>query len=200
MEPPKPDGKVFWLGEDFSFSWRAGQAGLKIRGCITHTLGHEIPYVVFNDKPRRAPRMWMPNVFVVYAGNQVIAEKDVEDVCHAAVESGRSVVVFSGNRSGYSNPCIQHKRYEEFHPQDQFGTLFLWGTNTFNSINPTQQIQNLYVYIEKRVDSIPMIVLHAKQIFVADYALYTHFLQLFKTPNQLHIGRPGELGASLTLV
>jgi hypothetical protein len=200
MEPPKPDGKVFWLGEDFSFSWRAIQAGLKIRGCITYTLGHEIPYVVFNDKPRRGPRMWLPTVFVVYAGNLVVSETEVEDVCKVALDRANSIVVFSGNRTGFRNPRLHHKRYEEFNPQDQFGTLFLWGTENFGNLAQTPQIKELFVYIEKRIDSLPMNLLQAKQVFVPTIELYSHYLQLFKTPNQLLLGRPGECGSQIQFV
>lgn len=194
MEPPRADGKVFWLGEDFSFSWRAGQAGLKIRGCITHTLGHEIPYVVFNDKPRRSPRMWMPNIFIIYAGAQKVSEEDITAVCKKPLEQGAPIIIFSGNTTGFSNPRLIHKRYEEFNAADHFGCLFLWGTDTFQSIAATQQFNTLYVYMDKKTESIPVMTMKAKQVFVTQLEPYMQLIQLYKNPNQLQLVQLSSLG------
>lgn len=200
MEPPKPDGKVFWLGEDFSFSWRAGEAGLKIRGCITYTLGHEIPYVVFNDKPRRGPRMWMPNVFVIYAGSQKISEEAVTSICKKPLEQGAPIVVFSGNTTGFTNPRLNHKRYEEFNAADQYGSLFLWGIDTFGAVATTQHVKMLYVYIDKKTESLPVVTLQAKQVFVTQLENYMMLTSLYKNPNQLQFVQLNTLGETLDYV
>lgn len=199
IEPPREDGKVFWLGEDYSFSWRAGQAGLTIRGCITYTLGHEIPYVVHNDKPRRGPRMWMPNIFVVYAGHQTITEQQVMEICRKPLEQNSPILIFSANTKGFENPRFIHKRYEEFNQQDHFGTMFLWGTETFSQIAGVQTVKNLYVFIDKKTDTLPMITTQAKQVFLSDFTLYTQLLQIYKNENQLLLASGESIGQFLQL-
>jgi hypothetical protein len=199
MEPPRADGKRFWLGEDFSFSYRAFEAGLKLRGCITYTLGHEIPYVVYNDKPRRAPRTWHPQLVVIYAGNRVVSEADVLSLCQPALSKGRPVVLFCANLEPFSEKLVAVRRFEEFHGQDTFSTLIVYGTDGFQAIANLPPVQNLYAYIDRRVDSMPSLLLNAKQVYVSDYPLLVHYSQLFKAPGQLLKADPQEIGGKLLL-
>lgn len=199
LEPPRDDGKIFWLGEDYSFSWRAIQAGLKIRGCITHTLGHEIPYVVFNDKPHRAPRIWHPSTFVVYAGNQCLEESHLTSLYSKLADLNITLFVFSANPTPFQNPRILTKRYEEFHSQDQFSFLLIWGKETFQTIAPIQMVKTLYVYIDDKTDSIPGNLLKAEQVFLPSYVHYNQYLQIFNKPGQLVITSPESIGNLLTV-
>jgi hypothetical protein len=178
IEPPRQDGKRFWLGEDFSFSWRAINAGLKIRGCITYTLGHEIPYIVSYDKQRRAPRTWHPQIFVIYAGNTTIPNLDF---CKPILDRGSFVVVFSASTGVHEDKRITLRRYEEFHSSDTFSQFMLWGNEGFQAI-PTMPLPGtLYAYLDKKADSMPALLLKSKMVFVETQDLYQHYKSLFPT-------------------
>ena len=178
IEPPRENGKRFWLGEDFSFSWRANNAGLKIRGCITYTLGHEIPYVVCYDKQRRAPRTWHPQIFVIYAGNTTIPNLDF---CKPILDKGCLVVVFSATSGTHEDARITLRRYEEFHSSDTFSQFMLWGNEGFQAIPSMPPPSTLYVYLDKKADSMPSLLLRSKLVFVDTQELYQHYTTLFPT-------------------
>jgi hypothetical protein len=197
MEPPRADGKRFWLGEDFSFSWRAIEAGLKIRGCFTYTLGHEIPYVVFPDKPRRGPRTWHPAVFTLYCGNQTIQEETVKSICSIPLQQGRPIIVYCSNSKPFEDSRLQWKRYEEFQAHDTFGTFFIYGTEPYQQIAPIPPPKELIVYIDKQVDQLPSLLLQAVQVFVPTIDLYRHLSPVFSKPGQLNLCGESLLGTFL---
>ncbi len=199
MEPPRPDGKRFWLGEDFSFSYRAFEAGLKLRGCVTYTLGHEIPYVVFNDKPRRAPRTWHPQLVIVYAGNRVVSEEDAMAVCQPALSKGRPVIFFCANLQPFAEKLVAVRRYEEFHSHDTFGTLIVYGTEGFQQVANIPPTKALYAYLDRRMESMPTSLLNATNVFVPTYDLMTHYGSLFAKPGQLMKADAKELATKLML-
>jgi len=136
IEPPSFNGKRYWLGEDFSFSLRARNAGLSIVGAIIHTLGHEIPYVTFFDKLLMPPRTWSAKSVVYYCGNSRSrfaptdtalggSEQAVVHLSNELQKQGYNVWVY-----GNVNPCthngVSYLRHEEFNPNDTFATLILW--------------------------------------------------------------------------
>jgi hypothetical protein len=178
LEPPRAsDGKRFWLGEDFSFSYRALQAGLTIRGCISHTLGHEIPYVVFNDKPRRGPVKWLYPVVVVYCGNQSL-DPNLLNQCRELAAKGRNCILYSKETSAPTEQGIILKRYEEFFPQDQFSTLIVWGTEALHCLTAIQPTVNLHIMIEKEIHSVPTILQNAKTLIFPNEKLRTFYTSL----------------------
>jgi hypothetical protein len=170
IEPPRAsDGKRFWLGEDYSFSYRAFHAGLKIRGCISNTLGHEIPYVVFNDKPRRSPVQWLPMTVAIYCGNQTIGT-DLLNQCRELVIKGYQIVLYS-KETKCNDRNIYMKRYEEFHITDLFTNLVMWDIEDISYINTIQAIENTYIMLNKRLTSLPISVMKAKMLLFSDETL-----------------------------
>ena len=159
IEPPREsDGKQFWLGEDFSFSYRAIQAGLKIRGCITHTLGHEIPYVVFNDKPRRNPARWAENTVTVYCGAQTLSEAgpSVLPNLQRIVQKGYGVIVFCIiETQGEIDKGIFLRRYEEFQPFDIYSNVFIIGDVAFPILGSLTDSSKKFVVVTNPYDEIP---------------------------------------------
>jgi hypothetical protein len=153
IEPPREsDGKRFWLGEDFSFSYRAIQAGLKIRGCITYTLGHEIPYVVFNDKPRRGPARWAENTVAVYCGPQALSEAGPSVVpdLQKIVQKGYGVIMFCVTEfQGEIDKGIFLRRYEEFQPFDIYSNVFIVGDAAFPILGSLTDSSKKYVVVTK---------------------------------------------------
>lgn len=157
IEPPREsDGKRFWLGEDFSFSYRAIQAGLKIRGCITYTLGHEIPYVVFNDKPRRSPACWAENTVAVYCGAQTLAETEILPQIRELAQTGVGVIVYCITENpGELEKGILMKRYEEFQPFDLYSHIFVVGAQAFSVLATLNDASKKYVVVNKPYDEMP---------------------------------------------
>jgi hypothetical protein len=130
------NGKKYWLGEDFSFSLRARKAGLSIVGAIIHTLGHEIPYVSFYNKPLRPPQAWSANSIVYYCGNSRLrfgpndialggSEQAVVYLSTTFAQQGYNVTVY-GNVEPGTKDGVSYLRHEEFVHQDKFSTIILW--------------------------------------------------------------------------
>jgi hypothetical protein len=177
LEPPRAsDGKRFWLGEDFSFSYRAIQAGLRIRGCVSHTLGHEIPYVVFNDKVRRAPIKWLHPSLLFYCGNQPL-DPTLLDQCRTLVTKGYNCIIYSATSNNEQNGIVL-RRYEEFCPQDQFSTLLVWGSEALPCLTAIQPTPNLYVMIEKQLSYVPGIVRNAKYLLFPNESIRSMYKSL----------------------
>jgi len=129
-------GKQYWLGEDYSFSLRARKANQKIMGVILHSLGHELPYVGFFNKPIRKPINWPNQSIVYYCGNSRIrfspsnealggSEKAVVHLSDQFVKAGYAVTVY-GNVEPTTHNQVIYKRYEEFVPNDHFNIIILW--------------------------------------------------------------------------
>jgi hypothetical protein len=175
------DGKFFWRGEDTSFSYRAIQAGLKIRGCVTYSLGHEIPKVQFFTKPRRAPKVWEPSEIAVYAGNATVgAEKVLEAIDRLKIAKDCKVTVFCDCKTETAlDSGMSTKRYEEFHAFDSFSTILLWGANTVNTIEHLQNPENAIVYMDKLVDKVPYKVLLAKGLLTDSQEIADRFSTAF---------------------
>lgn len=198
MEPPRADGKRFWLGEDFSFSWRAVEAGLKLRGCITYTLGHEIPYVVFNDKPRRAPRIWLPTAVVVYAGPTLIPAPVIQSLVQALAPLGKKVLVYSAAPS-HTFPALEFHRYEEFYSQDTFSTLLLWGETAITTATSTAlpKAHQLCLYLDTKAMQISQSITAAHKILVPSQEIYDHYTSLFIKEGQMEVTAPESIGGVL---
>jgi len=171
LEPPREsDGKRFWLGEDYSFSYRAIQAGLKIRGCISHTLGHEIPYVVFNDKQRREPVLWTQNTISVYCGNTA-PDPALLVECSLLTTKGYQVVLFSNTATPSTNASIHMHRYEEFVPADQFHRLILWGSEHLSLLSHIQKLGNTYLVLTKQVLLVPTLIYNVAKVIIPNQSM-----------------------------
>ena len=173
----KSNGTFFWRGEDTSFSYRAINAGLKIRGCVTYSLGHEIPKVQFNTKPRRSPKIWGQDEIAVYAGNaEVDAEKILNAIDHLVVSKNCKITVFCNcKKESNSELNISIKRHEEFHAFDTFSTILLWGADTIGVAEHLQNPANAIIYIDKLIDRIPYNVLLAKYILAGSQEIADRF-------------------------
>jgi len=179
LEPPRAsDGKRFWLGEDYSFSYRAIQAGLSIRGCISHTLGHEIPYVVFNDKPRRSPVLWTQNTITVYCGNTA-PDPSLLVECSLLTTKGYQVVVFSTVATPSNNPSLHMSRYEEFLPNDHFNRLVLWGSEQLAILPHIQKLDRTYMVLTTQIYMVPTLIQSVAKVVVLNESvlhMYTSLL------------------------
>lgn len=164
---PIENGRLFWRGEDTSFSLRAIHAGLKIRGCITHTLGHEIPYVMFNTRPRRDPIEWPSDSVVIYCGAKeppIILCKD------------RQCTVFS-KHTEKEDPII-YKRYEEFHPGDRFSTIMLWGSDTIDLLNGIGPAERIILYCDTKLTQFSNRILEVKEMICPTEDIANHYRSL----------------------
>jgi hypothetical protein len=173
IEPPREsDGKRFWLGEDFSFSYRAFQAGLKIRGCVSYTLGHDIPYVVFNDKPRRGPQEWIPIVVGIYCGC-VEPSESLLNQCRVLSARGFHIVIYSlkvGNEY-----TILMKRYEEFHAEDTMETCILWGSSTIPVLDSIKNVRKKYLMLDTIETSFPLSIHKIEKLITSTEELKAYY-------------------------
>jgi hypothetical protein len=176
------DGRSFWRGEDTSFSYRAIRAGLKIRGCVTYSLGHEIPKVFFNTKPRRAPKIWGADEVVIYCGGKNVEAPELFTLVDSIKNSGLKVKVYSSLVRGE-----EFKRHEEFLVYDTFSNLILWGSDMLVTLDSLQSVENTVMYIEKRVDKIPVKFLQLKKIIFASQELANHFSGIL-SPEKYSVG------------
>jgi hypothetical protein len=161
---PIGDGRLFWRGEDTSFSLRAVHAGLKIRGCITYTLGHEIPYVVFNTKLRREPIVWPSGSVVVYCGAREPP---------ASMRSAEGCTVFSKKVGSSEN--IVYKRYEEFHPSDTFSKLVLWGSDMAEILNTVGQTERIILYCDSKLTQFSSRIFEVKEMICPTEDIANHY-------------------------
>jgi hypothetical protein len=173
IEPPRPSGQRFWLGEDFSFCWRAGQAGLKLMGCISHTLGHEIPFLVYNDTPRRGPKAWPPNSIVIYCGAKPLPPADHLDIL-SLVSKGYIITIFSTDPVLEEGP-VQFKRMEEFHAADAFDTVILDQDSLSILDSLGGNSRRIIIQFTKLVDTLPYSIRRATKIRFSDSAVEDRF-------------------------
>jgi len=178
LEPPREsDGKRFWLGEDYSFSYRAIQAGLTIRGCISHTLGHEIPYVMFNDKQRRAPVLWTQNTISVYCGNTA-PDTALLVECSLLTTKGYQVVLFSNTATPSTNPSLHMTRYEEFVPVDQFHRLILWGSDHLSLLPQIHKLEHTYIVLTTQALLIPTLIYKVAKVLLPEESMRSIYTSL----------------------
>jgi hypothetical protein len=179
---PLPDGRFFWRGEDTSFSLRAIRAGLKIRGCVTYSLGHEIPKVQFYTKPRREPKVWGDDEVVIYCGNKSPNIPELLNLVTSIQTGGLKVKIYSSLVRDE-----EFKRYEEFLIYDKFSNLILWGSDMLIALDSLQVPENTVIYIDKRVDKIPVKLLQLKKIIFASEEIANHFSGIL-SPDKCSVG------------
>lgn len=147
--------KKYWLGEDFSFSYRAKKAGLTISGAIIHTLGHEIPSVFHLAKPLRPSKTWPQNSLVYYCGNSRIrfspndqklggSEQAVVNLSKELVKLGLRVTVY-GNVDPITQDGVTYLRHEEFVVKDKFNLIVLWRRYGLEALGPLEFANGVYV-------------------------------------------------------
>jgi len=174
------NGKLYWLGEDFSFSLRARNAGLQITGAIIHSLGHEIPYIVNYNKPIRGPTKWPQKSIVYYCGNSRVrfspedtslggSEQAVVYLSKELVKRNYKVTVY-GNVTPCLKDGVQYLRYEEFNVKDDFNIIILWRRYGLDALGPLEFAKAVFVDLHDPTDpsSLPkdLIVNKVKKIFV----------------------------------
>ena len=185
------NGKPYWLGEDFSFSLRAKRAGLKIVGATIHTLGHEMPFIVHNDKPLRKPIKWDPKTIVYYCGNSRVrfgpndtklggSEQAVVFLSKELAKHGYKVTVY-GNVHPTVQDGVTYSRHEEFVIKDKFDTIILWRRFGLEALGPLEFANAVYVDLHDPTDPralpIELIQNKVKKIFVKSKyhrSLYPH--------------------------
>lgn len=124
-------GKVYWLGEDFSFSYRAKQAGLTIMGAVTGTIGHEIPIIV-NYKCENSDR---PKI-VYFCGPSAVqfsptiqnlggSEQAVVYLSQALYKLGYDITVY-GNVFPGDYGGVFYRNFREFDPDQSDAIVILW--------------------------------------------------------------------------
>lgn len=185
------NGKPYWLGEDFSFSLRAKRAGLKIVGATIHTLGHEMPFIVHNDKPLRNPIKWEQKSIVYYCGNSRVrfgpndtklggSEQAVVFLSKELAKHGYKVTVY-GNVHPTVQDGVTFSRHEEFVIKDKFDTIILWRRFGLEALGPLEFANAVYVDLHDPTDPkalpIELIKNKVKKIFVKSKyhrSLYPH--------------------------
>lgn len=189
IEPPRADGKRFWLGEDFSFCWRAGQAGLRIMGCVTYTLGHEIPFLIYNDGARRGPVQWAPGTVVVYCGAKRLDPRAHLDYLSLMAKNYR-VVIFSTDTPTEDGPIL-FKRYEEFQVADTFDTLVL-DQDGLTLLEKVGGAQNFIVEFSRPTDSLPLAIQRSTRVRFWDVNTEERYRTLI--PDHIrYVGRLSDL-------
>ena len=156
------NGKQYWLGEDFSFSLRAKRAGLHISGAIMYTLGHEIPYVKFYDKPIRGPQQWSDKSIVFYCGNSRVrfspndtmlggSEQAIVFISKEFVNLGFNVSVYGNVEPGIYNK-VEYKRHEEFVVNDKFNIIILWRGFGLQALPYLESAKQVFVDLHDATD------------------------------------------------
>jgi hypothetical protein len=185
------NGKPYWLGEDFSFSLRAKRAGLKIVGATIHSLGHEMPFIVHNDKPLRKPITWPTKSIVYYCGNSRIrfgpndkklggSEQAVVFLSKELAKRGFKVTVY-GNVQPTVQDSVTYSRHEEFVIKDKFDTIILWRRFGLEALGPLEFANAVYIDLHDPTDpkALPLELINnkIKKIFVKSKyhrSLYPH--------------------------
>ena len=157
------NGKIYWLGEDFSFSLRARRAGLKIVGAIIHTLGHEMPFVVYYNKPRtKEPYVWEKDSIVYYCGKSRVtfspddnslggSEQAVVNLSREFARRGLKVTVYGNVKSGFYEG-VRYLRHEEFNVKDKFNIIILWRRFGLEVLGPLEYAKAVYVDLHDPTD------------------------------------------------
>jgi hypothetical protein len=151
-------GKIYWLGEDFSFSHRAKQAGLTIVGALTTNLGHEIPTLAYFRPPTR----WGPKSIVYYCGNSRVefspldtklggSEQAVVYLSAALHAQGYHVTVFGNVKAGCYNGVV-YRTHSDFSCADDFSTLILWRRYGLEALPNIKQAKRLLVDLHDPTD------------------------------------------------
>ena len=154
--------KIYWLGEDYSFSLRARNAGLKITGAVIHSLGHELPYIVNYNKPIRSPKKWPPKSLVYYCGNSRVKfspdDKSLGGSEQAVVYLTKELAKRNFNITVYGNvePCVkdnvQYLRHEEFNVKDNFNIIVLWRRYGLEALGPLEFAKAVFVDLHDPTD------------------------------------------------
>jgi len=154
--------KNYWLGEDYSFSMRARNAGLKITGALIHTLGHELPYIVNYNKPIRGPTTWPSKSIVYYCGNSRVkfspedkhlggSEQAVVHLSEELVKRQYKVTVY-GNIEPCSKNGVTYLRHEEFNVKDNFNIIILWRRYGLEALGPLEFAKSVIVDLHDPTD------------------------------------------------
>jgi len=175
------NGKTYWLGEDFSFSLRARRAGLKIVGAIIHTLGHEMPFVVYYNKSlKKDPITWEKDSIVYYCGNSRVrfspedtslggSEQAVVNLSKAFAERGKHVTVYGNVKPGFYDG-VRYVRVEEFNVKDKFDKIILWRRFGLEALPPLEYAKAVYIDLHDPTDpqAMPKLLVENKvnKIFV----------------------------------
>jgi len=199
IEPLSNNGKRYWLGEDFSFSLRARKANLTIVGAVIHTLGHEIPYLTFFNKPLRPRQTWSAKSIVYYCGNskvrfgpndQALGGSE-QAVVHLAAEFQKrnyNVYVY-GNVEPCTHNGVSYLRHEEFNTDDTFGTLILWRRYGLEVLLHIQNANKILVDLHDPTDPIhlPSELISKKVKYVMVKSQYHMSLYQYLQSNQFKI-------------
>jgi len=155
------NSKTYWLGEDFSFSYRAKAVGLTIVGTIMSGLGHELSTVVYyKGKPTV---QWAPDTVVYYCGNSHVefspldtklggAEQAVVYLSAALQKQGKQVTVYGRVKPANHNGVI-YRPQEEFNANDTFDTLILWRAFGLQILPYIKEAKTLLVDLHDPTDS-----------------------------------------------
>ena len=126
--------KTYWLGEDFSFSYRARMANLTIKGAYLPTLGHEIPFIVYTKSP---VKVWPKKTIAYYCGNSRStfgpemqslggSEQGVIFLSNEFAKKGYKVTIFGNVNECKTTDAVEYKSFNEFNTDDTFDTVILW--------------------------------------------------------------------------
>lgn len=175
------NGKIYWLGEDFSFSLRARRAGLSIVGAIIHSLGHEMPFVVYYNKPlKKAPQIWDKDSIVYFCGNSRVcfspedkslggSEQAVINLSTQLAKRNHQVTVYGNVKPGFVDG-VRYVRYEEFNVKDKFHKIILWRRYGLEALGPLEYANSVYVDLHDPTapEALPkdLILNKVKKIFI----------------------------------
>jgi len=175
------NGKIYWLGEDFSFSLRARRAGLKIVGAIIHSLGHEMPFVIYYNKPiKKSTTTWHQNSVVYYCGNSRVcfspedtnlggSEQAVVNLSRELTKADQQVTVYGNVKPGFYDG-VRYLRYEEFNVKDKFNKIILWRRYGLEALGPLEFANGVFVDLHDPTDPsalpVDLIQNKVKKIFI----------------------------------
>jgi hypothetical protein len=157
--------QTYWLGEDFSFSHRANEAGLKIVGIPLRHLGHEVSNVIYYTPPKLPPKpitYWPKDSVVYYCGPSRVefspldsslggAEQAVVYLSALLQRSGKQATVY-GNVNPAVHAGVVYKSYEEFAPTDSFNTLILWRGFGLTMLSKVKRVKQLLIDLHDPTD------------------------------------------------
>jgi hypothetical protein len=157
------DDKLVWLGEDYSFCFRARKAGGVIRAFLSRTIGHDTTSIKYFYPDSYINKTWDEGTLVYYCGDSRVSfspksdnlggsEQAVVQLAKRFKRSGKwkEVYVYGNVVPGFYEG-VNYRRISEFDINNKFGDIILW-RGFGNSILPKVRANRIFIDLHDNTD------------------------------------------------